>query len=591
VLGATVRHAAAAALAAGLVFGGFVSTPVARGAITVSHVRSPADPSFFVVTNNASTQTIAISGTTSGGNPASDMVDVRCYSGKTSVRVAHNVPLASDGSFSVSAAKLDPVLQQTCRLRAVPANTTPSDVTPYDGPVIGVGQDTGSVVSGGPNNGKVYDYALDVQQLTAAFDYVSVSGCGINDGFLYDPTLANTTVTYACNAGLLGRESSAGPTRSEVQIDGANAYAAAQAFLINSNASGLPSVSNTYTVATATGNIVVHETAPLVKCASVAYPPTTSSCSSFVSTGVTDNRTITQDHDGHISWISDAFTSTDSKAHSVDLLWENSQRFWGPSGNSAQLEYDFPGQNRFATHVAGDSVSLPASPGTVLIRMHGAADGDTSTGQGAIVYDRPATAAKFTFVQKVAGTFTLHQTGNVPVGGSTRFRFAYVQDYKAANVASFAKTARTAFLNTIAVTKSGKGTGKITSSPRGVSCGKACSHGYAYGTSVTLKAKPAKNSRFVRWSGACKGTGRCTITVTDNVKVRATFVLRPCIVPDVVGKSLRAARLALRNRSCSVGHVRVAASALAKGRVISQQPAPRKRLKPRAKVDLVVSSG
>jgi hypothetical protein len=464
-------------------------------------------------------------------------------------------------------------------------------VTPYDGPAIGVGQDTGSVVNGGPNNGKVYDYALDVQQLTAAFDYVSVGGCGVNDGFLYDPTLANTTVTYACNAGLLGRESSAGPTRSEVQVDGGNAYAAAQAFLINANASGLPSVSNTYTVATATGNIVVHETAPLVKCPTATYPPTTTSCSSFVPTGVTDNRTIAQDHDGHISWISDAFTSTDSKPHSIDLLWENSQRFWGPSGNSAQLEYEFPGQSSFATHGVGDSVSLPASPGTVLIRMHGAADGDTATGQGAIVYDRPATAAKFTFVQKVASTFTLHQTGNVPAGGSTRFRFAYVQDYKAANVASFAKTARTAFLNTLAVAKSGRGKGKIVSSPRGISCGKTCSHGYAYGTSVTLKAKPAKGSRFSRWSGACKGTGKCTIAVTDNVKVAASFVLRPCVVPDVVGKPLPAAKLAIRRHFCSVGKIRTAPSTAASGRIIAQRPRQGRTLRQRAKVDLVVSSG
>jgi hypothetical protein len=591
VLGATVRHAAAAALAAGLLFGGFVATPTVGAAITLSHIRSPADPSFFVVTNNASTQTLAISGTTSGGNPASDMVDVRCYAGKTSVRIAHNVPLASDGSFSVSAAKLDPVVQQTCRLRAVPANTTPSDVSPYSGPVIGVGQDAVSSVGGGPNKGKVYDYALDVQQLSAAFDYVSLGGCGVNDGFLYDSTLANTTVTYACNGGLLGRDSSAGPTRSEVQVDGTNGYAAAQAFLINPNAPGLPPVSNTYTLGTATGNIVVHETAPLVKCPSAAYPPTTTSCSSFVPTGVTDNRTITQDHDGHISWISDVFTSTDNKSHSIDLLWENSQRFWGPSGNAAQLEYEFPGQGSFATHAVGDSVSLRASPGAVLIRMHGAADGDTTTGQGAIVYDRPASVAKFTFVQAVASTFTLHQAGTVPAKGSTRFRFAYVQDYQAANVASLAKTARTAFLNTVAVAKTGKGSGKITSSPRGVSCGKTCSHGYAYGTSVTLKAKPATGSAFSRWSGACKGTRRCTITVTDNVKVGARFVLRACVVPNVVGKSLQAARLALRKRSCSVGKVRPAPSALARGRVVAQQPAPRKRLRPLAKVDLVVSSG
>src|SRR5207244_6116358 len=141
---------------------------------------------------------------------------------------------------------------------------------------------------------------------------------------------------------------------------------------------------------------------------------------------------------------------------------------------------------------------------------------------------------------------------------STRFRFAYVQDYQAANVASLARTARTAFLNTVALARSGKGTGKITSSPRGISCGKRCSHGFAYGTAVTLKAKPAKGSQFMRWSGACKGARRCTITATDNVKIGARFALRPCVVPSVVAKSLKAAKLAIRRGFCSVGKVTTA---------------------------------
>ena len=222
--------------------------------------------------------------------------------------------------------------------------------------------------------------------------------------------------------------------------------------------------------------------------------------------------------------------------------------------------------------------------------MHGAADGDAATGQGAIVYDRPATAAKFTFLQTFASKFTLHQAGSVPAGGSTRFRFAYVQDYTAASVASLAKTARTAFLNTVAIAKSGKGTGKITSSPRGISCGKTCSHGFGYETPVALKAKPTKGSLFVRWSGDCKGTRKCTIKPTDNVKVGATFALRPCVVPNVIGKSLPAAKRAIRSRFCSVGAVKQEASTLPAGRVISQTPTRGRHLRQHAKVSLVVSA-
>lgn len=589
---ARVRITAAAALASALVVGGLVVTPAAQAAITGSQITTPSDPSFFIADESASSQTFAIAGTTSGGNPATNLIDVNCYFGTTHVTVAKNVALKADGSFSIQKANLNNPLDLTCRLRAVPAGTNPSNTTPFAGPVIGVGERDLSKVAGGQNNGKAYDYYVDAQQKTAAFDYNSLGSCGLEDGYLYDAAFTLTTTTFVCNAGLPGPAASAAPTRSDVRIDGANAYASYQAFFVNSNASGFPALTETYTIDKATGNVAIHETAPLVKCTDPTYPPTTVSCATFVSSGVTDNRTITQDHDGHISWITDSFTSTDGKAHALDLLWDNNQQFWGTSGNSSQVEYEFPGQSTFATHVAGDNVTLPPKPGTILVRMHGAPDGDTATGQGAIVYDRPATAAAFTFVQSFDSEFTLHQTGNVPAGGSTRFRFAYVQAYQAADVGLMAQEASAAFVNTLAVSRSGRGTGTVTSRPPGIACGKVCTHGYAFGTSVTLKARAAKGSKFAGWSGACKGTRRCTVTTDRDATVNAKFVPRPCVVPNVVGKTLKAAKTRLQKASCSVGRVRRAASSkVKKGHVISQRPKAHTRLRPHARVGLVVSKG
>jgi hypothetical protein len=584
--------AAGAALAAAFLFGGLVATPTARAAITGSSITTPVDPSFFIADETVATPPFAISGTTTGGNRATDAVDVRCYYGATSALVAKGVPLKADGSFSVPKADLNKVVDLVCRLRAVPAGTTPFDVTPYSGPVIGVGERDSTTVGGGPNDTQLYDFYLDAPQQTAAFDYASLGGCGLNDGYLFDSTYALTTTTFYCNADLLLGEASP-PTRSELQIDGTNAYAPAQAESINANAAGLPAVSYSYSVDPHTGDFVVHESDPLVKCSTATYPPTTKSCASFATAGVSDTRTITQDHDGHLSSISDTFSSTDGHAHTLDLLWDNSQHFWGNGGNSAQVEYEFPGQSGFSTHVAGDAVSLPArTPGTILVRMHGAADGDASTGQGAIVYDRPAAGATFTNVSTYVSEFTLHQTGNVPAGGSTRFRFAYVQDYQAANVASLAQSASSSFLNTLAVSRSGKGKGKVTSSPGGIFCGKTCSHEYAYGTSVRLRAQPARGSSFAGWSGACKGTRRCTVTTNDSATVNAKFVLRQCVVPNVVGKTLQVATRALARSSCSVGRITVvASSAVPKGRIVSQTPSHGKRLKPHGKVGLVVSQG
>jgi hypothetical protein len=590
---ARILAAAGAALAAALIFGGLVATPAARAAITGSHITTPVDPSFFIADETASSPSFAISGTTTGGTPATDKVDVRCYYDGTSALVATNVPLSSDGSFSVPSADLNKVVDLTCRLRAIPATTNPFDVTAYSGPVIGVGERDSTTVGGGPNNKTLYDYYLYAPGPTAAFDYISVGSCGINDGYLFDATYALTTTTFYCNAGLLRQDSTDSPTRSELRVDGANAYAPAQAEAINANASGLPALSYSYTIDPHTGDLVLHETDPLVKCPSATYPPTSASCGSFVSAGVTDTRTITQSQDGHVSTITDTFSSTDGKPHSLDLLWDNSQHFWGGSGNSGQVEYEFPGQSSFATHVAGDTVSLPPSaPGTVLVRMHGAADGDKSTGQGAIVYDRPVTSAKFTLVTPFVSELTLHQTANLPAGGTTRFRFAYVQDYAAAQVAALAQEVSSTLLDTITVTRSGKGRGTVTSSPSGITCGKACSNGYAYGTSVRLTAKAAGGSTFAGWSGACKGTRSCTITTSDDATVDAKFVLRQCNVPNVKGKTLKAAVHALRRAYCSVGRVtRVASATVKKGRVVSQKPKRGKRLKPHAKVGLLVSKG
>ena len=517
------RLAAATVLAVALVVGCLAAAPAAPAAITASQITTPSNPSFFVADENGNLQTFTISGTTTGGN-ANNLVDVRCYFGGTSVKVKGNVPLNANGAFSVTAADLSKILDLTCQLRAVPAGTKPADLTPFSGPVIGVGDRESSKISGGTNNGKTYDYSLDAQQQTAAFDYASLGSCGLHNGFLYDSTYANTTVTFACNAGLMAADGPVNPTRSELQIDGVNAYAPTQAFFINAGAGGFPALTDTYTVDKTTGNVVIHETDPLVKCSEATYPPSQTSCATFVSAGVTDDRTVTQDHEGHISWITDTFKSTDSKPHSIDLLWDSNQQFFGPSGDSSQIEYEFPGESSFSTHTTGQTVSLPSSGGTILLRMHGAADGSMGTGQGAIVYDRRATAAKFTAVTAVDSRFTLHQSGTVPAGGSTRFRFAFVQDYQAALVATRAKAARTLFQNTLTVSKSGKGKGKVTSSPSGISCGKACTHGFVYGTVVTLKAKAAKGSTFAGWSGACKGTKRCRVTTNDKVAVKAKFV-------------------------------------------------------------------
>ena len=68
------------------------------------------------------------------------------------------------------------------------------------------------------------------------------------------------------------------------------------------------------------------------------------------------------------------------------------------------------------------------------------------------------------------------------------------------------------------------GAGSVASVPSGVSCGSICSASFNKGTSVILTAAPDSGYTFRGWSGACSGTGTCTVAMTSAKSVTATFL-------------------------------------------------------------------
>ena len=78
-------------------------------------------------------------------------------------------------------------------------------------------------------------------------------------------------------------------------------------------------------------------------------------------------------------------------------------------------------------------------------------------------------------------------------------------------------------LKTYTLTASVSGNGTVTSAPSGISCPGDCSEVYTHGTSVTLTAAPVSGWAFAGWSGACSGTGTCTVAMTVDTSVTATF--------------------------------------------------------------------
>ena len=75
----------------------------------------------------------------------------------------------------------------------------------------------------------------------------------------------------------------------------------------------------------------------------------------------------------------------------------------------------------------------------------------------------------------------------------------------------------------LTVNKTGAGTGTVTSAPAGVNCGATCTFSFSNNTLVTLTAAPAAGSTFTSWSGACTGSGGCTVTMSAARTVTATF--------------------------------------------------------------------
>jgi hypothetical protein len=76
----------------------------------------------------------------------------------------------------------------------------------------------------------------------------------------------------------------------------------------------------------------------------------------------------------------------------------------------------------------------------------------------------------------------------------------------------------------LTVVESGGGSGTVTSSPSGINCGSACFSNFATGSTVTLIATASGGSTFVGWGGGiCSGTGPCTVVMSGDQTVTATF--------------------------------------------------------------------
>jgi len=92
----------------------------------------------------------------------------------------------------------------------------------------------------------------------------------------------------------------------------------------------------------------------------------------------------------------------------------------------------------------------------------------------------------------------------------------------------FCSTATPVNLN---ITLAGAGSGSVNSSPSGIACTSgSCNSDFVKNSSISLIALPSTGSSFFGWSGACSGSGNCSVTVDSSKSATAIFSIYNPIV-------------------------------------------------------------
>ncbi len=198
--------------------------------------------------------------------------------------------------------------------------------------------------------------------------------------------------------------------------------------------------------------------------------------------------------------------------------------------HSVAAAYSGDGSNAAsASSVLSHVVFQPTSPGVTLTsNATPAFVGTPATFTAVVAGDNPTGAVAFRDGEVLLGSVAL-------AGGSASFTVTNLAAGLHLITAEYSGDARnTSMISsrlayqvdpgaTLAVSVTGNGSGRVISSPQRIDCGPTCSAGFTPGTSVSLTAMPAFGSTFSGWGGACSGQGGCTVALSADAGVTATF--------------------------------------------------------------------
>jgi hypothetical protein len=381
-------------------------------------------------------------------------VDIYC------IVLTHNGPQAQDialgvtvtgGAFSTVAA-LDSVLI-TCRLRAVPTGVDPASdyLGSYSGPVLHTW--TFAHSTDGANDVGFLAFSEVGTGVVAASDAALCGVNGILTFVLPDVALRAPGTGEFCAFSLPAGNIVAGTNNSDapaIRVDGKNAYLpdSVSAYLRASTGDGglqltLPQSTDTASFTRHTnGDMTVIEKSPLKRCEgtlSNTYPPTSTSCTTLVGTGVTFKRVLNIIRGAHQVELRDSFISTDNHKHNVSAQYQ----FNAPGGDTGAPGYIYPHHGTHFVRAAHDKVvtGFGSGPASVFVRSDiYALRTDDQADTVAWTWSRPPSRIQFSHASD--RTFAVPYAFSVPAKGSANIGFAESESPSTAGVKKLAAKAQ-----------------------------------------------------------------------------------------------------------------------------------------------------
>jgi hypothetical protein len=594
-----------------------LTATAAQALVSQTEITSPANHAVIVVNDATEGPQVTVTGRAPGANNG-DTVNIFCtraQAGKTtSFEKLNSTPIeVTNQSFSYTGS-FKPIGYETCFLRAVPSGTEPADLAPFTGPQIAIDEtlDTDTEkygdyqVEGGPNNGDLFDYYLLGAQFQGSDEYLSISSCGLCDSYAVDPvTSATGDAVFYANGALFSRNIA--KTRSEIQIDGSNAFTGYSAYDLvarsgtttydgSQDYADFPSITYSAEVDPLTGNVTIDEEAPFVRCEEGALfgsNPAGSTCSPharFVPTGVSYFRRIVQNQDGAVASVFDTFRSTDGAAHHLDLLYDQSVR---EISSTNQPAYEFPWTTSgFSVPASEATIAAPPAAASLYLKeeLH-QEEGNEALGEGAITMSAPPAEIKF---GTNSSEFELHYLRTIPAGGSVKIGQAFSTAFSMSEVRADAQDAQAELSPRISIASPVTGTTLTT--PTATVTGTVTAGGNELPGTVSVNGQivpVAANGAWTAQVSLAVGPNTVTATTTDEFGLSASgqttlnyvpthpaAAVVPAASASITKTSYKAPDL-LITISCHAGGAACAGSvsAIAKQKVTSKSKKGKKKTK------------